>query len=267
MVSKQHIGTSSINAVPGNFSKNRRGPQMRYTSNGLIVSNTEYLQTINSSTSTAAPNWGSLNPIYFPWLGGVANSFNHYRYKKLIINYVSYAPTTQSGFFSMGALYDFSDYQYYYSVPSAQTLNNVMASSASCMGPYYGSNLRTVSSGIEVSDISLEFDIGRIHARTPYNLVGNFGSNFGENNQVCSAYFCAIGSPSNLGGSCGAISVSYEIELLHPVASVLNSGTGFRLSAWPDPTAPPPVPDTVPKPDTKMLIEDTCDEDHNLAAD
>nr|WRQ65437.1 structural protein [Tolivirales sp.] len=90
-----------------------RGPQYRAGNvNGVIVvSHREYLGELTGSSSFGAVSY-PINPGLgesFPWLGGIANSYEKYKIRSMTYEYVNIAATSERGRVTLAVDYDVLD--------------------------------------------------------------------------------------------------------------------------------------------------------------
>jgi hypothetical protein len=200
------------------FARNR-GPVSRSTKNGVIISNQEKFMGVAgpASAGTVSVSTISVNPAstLFAWGSRILPNYALYRFRKLRFCYTSACPTTTTGDMVMGGFYDVNDALSWAALSSPQS--NLTMNENSVNGPVWGSTLSHDSKGL-TSNIMIEVDVQRLHARLPW-----FRTAPAVSQADSTAYNQAV--PLTLGLTClyagtaslvvGYIWVDYEIEALH----------------------------------------------------
>jgi hypothetical protein len=211
-----------------------RAPVMSYVPDGVIVSNTEQLtgSVINADgTGTLQKNTYFLTPastVEFPWLSRIARNYSKYRWKKLCVSYVPFAPTTFQGYYSMASAYDAEDALRFRTAPGGFAISNQPQFS---IGPLYAggaisSNEDHLGQG---NWHGIEFDLS--HNAHQWKLIDPgvpLTLNSGDEarlNQACGTYALVQYQGPDNGGqpvTVGALYVTYEIEFTQPAVPELN---------------------------------------------
>jgi hypothetical protein len=103
----------SVQAPVARGSVRRVGnPQQQGLANGdLVVAHREYIEDVSGTVAFTAQS-NSINPGLpglFPWLSGVAQRFESYKFEKLVFDYETQAPTSATGTNVLAIDYDASD--------------------------------------------------------------------------------------------------------------------------------------------------------------
>lgn len=210
--------------------KRAKAPVMNYTPGGVVVSNTEQLtgSVINSDGSgIVEKSTFFLTPASvteFPWLSRIARNYSKYRWRKLCVSYIPFAPTTSDGYFSMASAYDAEDALRFRNTAGGFAISNQPQFS---IGPVYSGGAMHSSEG-DVGSANwhgLEFDLK--HNATNWKLVDPgvpLSLDSGDEarlNQACGTYLLTQ-RQSLTAGTIGALYVTYEIEFTQPAVPELN---------------------------------------------
>lgn len=208
----------------------RAGPVMRNIPlGGVCVSNTE--QFFGQSITLPA-NFTkvvtAINPCdtNFPWLRGVARNYAKYRWKRLILSWVPFVGTTTQGYVSVASAYDSED-----AITALNAVGGVPSSSQPeyTIGPIYSGNaIRSHESDVSSANwTGIEFDVKRIHDAVKWfytDATLTFTANAGNEarlNQCVGAYgIFQYDTPAPV--VAGSWYMSYDIELIQPVAQAIN---------------------------------------------
>jgi hypothetical protein len=198
---------------------------MRSSPNGgMIVSNSEELtqvissSTANGFTSVTVP----LVPSQTNWLKGVASSFSKFRWIRLRVFYIPAVGTSISGRIAASLVYDGADL-----APSS--VSNIIAGFRATFGPVWAGQ-----SGFDSSNpftghsdmVHLDLDCSRSAKRYyPYIGLAAYNALSSADKNIYNPATLLIGSDGIAGVSStvGSFYLSYEVELLEPVAVGINA--------------------------------------------
>lgn len=210
-----------------------RSPMMAYVPDGVVVSNTEQLTgsivefsgTGNLQKATYFLSPASL--VEFPWLSRIARNYSKYKWRKLCVSYVPFAPTTQQGYYSMASAYDAEDALRFRAAAGGFAISNQPQFS---IGPVYAGGSISSNENQVGSDNwhGIEFDLK--HNATEWKLIDPgvpLSLDSGDEarlNQACGTYMLAQYAGPNTGEatSIGALYVTYEVEFTQPAVPELN---------------------------------------------
>lgn len=194
-------------------------PKFSKGKNGIIVHHREFIQdiTTDSALDTFKVEFTEINPgltSSFPWLSGIAPSFESYKFRRLIYEYVPYCASTTVGTIMLAVDWDVSDWE-------PGTKQQMLAYQTSVSAPLW-EPVRLVCEPGNLAKFSLDhfvrtLDPGQVDLKT-YD-VGCFY--FGTSNNGLSNH------------SVGSIFVEYEVELLTPQ---IQADDSYRPSARLDAT-------------------------------
>lgn len=141
------------------------------------------------------------NSALFPWLSGLAPSFEYWRVRKLVARYVPTCPVTVAGTIALQVDYDVMD-----DPPS--DMSQAMQSMGAVSGPPY-----------TINPLRLVFDIPSIHARQPrlYTTDRKNPQSVSSPFDYFGGHFNLITSGNSDGGTvCGQLWFDYTFDLLTP---------------------------------------------------
>jgi hypothetical protein len=182
-------------------------PAQKGLANGdLMVRHREYVQDINGSIAFAANSF-SVNPGLpglFPWLSGVAQRFESYRFRKLKFDFETESPTSATGTALLSLDYDASD-----ASPTSKT--QAMAYRSSVRSPVWSNCQLTCLQEDLNKRTSFFVRKGAAPTGTDIKLydVGNLN-------------VCTMGQAN--GNNIGELYVEYEITLMTPQLGVAGQG-------------------------------------------
>lgn len=250
-----------------------RGPVMTNTENGVIISNTERLS--NSAIQTGGTGLlrqaFPLNPAssnLFPWLVRIAQSYSMYRWKSLRVYYVPIVPTTQGGYVEAAAYYDYEDVTNWV----ANGPDNLSFNGQWTSGPLYaGGALNTSTDKVDdCNALYIDIDVTRMHSRVPWFVIDPTTATSELSNNAIGAWAAFLAyQPAAANILAGIPYVSYEIELIHPVATSVQTSQNLVARAafgddgpmYPPGSEPTPFPGA-PIKDSKTIQEEGAVTDH-----
>jgi len=222
----------------------------RVTSSGgpsITVSHTE-LATFVVANTTDTYTAGNTTPggTLFPWLSTIAKGYSQYRWKRLRLLYSGLCGTNTAAPVILGAFYDGIDAKNWLTTHS---FGDLVSTYGGVAGPAWAGTLTRDSKGRTSSEIMLEFDVDRIHRRTPWLTVGNLGPPSGSlayDVINCGAWYgLSIGSLPSI-TSIGMLYWDYEVEFTLPTIPTANPALNYAAQKedGDSSTAPPgpPVP-------------------------
>jgi len=188
------------------------------------VCNTETFVPVAASATIGAFSSASvpLIPARFSWLGAVASSFSKWRWLRLRILYLPTVGTTTTGRVGICLGYDTND-----TVPG--NMDQIIAGNRATFGPVWAGQ-----SGFDSSNpfaarsdmIHLDVDVNKFDKPYyPYCTAVSFNAMSSTDKNIYSPAGIDLGL-DNVGTALltvGTLYASYEVELLEPVASVINN--------------------------------------------
>lgn len=196
-------------------------PRTRSGMNGTtILVNTEAYANISlpatGSTTTLVP---AILPASLPWLSATALSYSRYRFLRYRLWYLPSVGTNVSGRIAMSQSFDFND-----TVPT--TVSAIIVGSHASFGPVYGGNgsFNFNNPFGNSTLIKTDFDVSRGTGSKPFlpvTTVDKFNALSPSDKLLYSPGQIIIGTDGSASASaitCGSVYVSYEIELMDPVA-------------------------------------------------
>jgi len=194
-------------------------PRFQSYGSGVVICHTEALTAIAPTSTTFAKTAIAMIPANFPWLKGIANSFSKFRYRKLRVHYLTQTSTATPGRIAMSWGYDAKD------IP-ATNISQIISTYGSTFGPVWSGSGGFDSSRPFSTSTGMHTDLDVKKAEKPYypfiNQVGFDGiADEHDKNQYCPAYLF-VGHEGAPAGTIGSLYVSYEVELVEPIASELQ---------------------------------------------
>lgn len=193
-------------------------------SGGMIVCNTEELiqakapATTLEFTSSTVP----LIPSRTAWLSSVARSFSKFRWVKLRVFYLPAVGTATSGRLATSLVYDANDL-----APSSMT--QVIAGFRATFGPVWAgqSGFDSTNPFSNHSDmVHLDLDCSKLSKRYyPYTTFENYAAMSSTDKTVYAPAELLTALEGVVVGNSvvGSFYISYEIELVEPVAAGINA--------------------------------------------
>lgn len=193
-------------------------------SGGMIVCNTEeMLPLVSSGTANAfSVNTSAIIPSRAPWLAGVAASFSKYRWTRVRLFYLPAVGTTTSGRLAMSLIYDATDL-------SPTSMAQVISGYRATFGPVWSgqSGFDSTNPFSNRSDmVHLDLDCSRFGKKYyPYTTLTNYLAMTATDKTIYAPaeILVACDGVAAVTSTVGSIYISYEVELVEPVASGINS--------------------------------------------
>lgn len=189
-----------------------------------MVSNTEEFSTVAGPSTPGAFAVGvfPLIPSQLNWLGGLASSFSKFRWNRLRLFYLPAVGTSASGRVASSLIYDGADL-----LPTKMAA--LIAGYRATFGPVWAGQSGFDSSNpfaVHSDMVHLDLDCSKLAKRYyPYTTNANYVGLSASDKNIYSPAELLVGSEGITTGTSvnvGSFYVSYEIELLEPVAPVLN---------------------------------------------
>jgi hypothetical protein len=184
-------------------------PQVRNTPTGCVVKHRELVTSVNGVTSgDYTINTLELNPglpLSFPWLSGVADNFQLYRFKRLAVEYVTRVGYDAVGSFMSGFKYDVDQ------EPPA-TEQQFMAHSG-------------CKEDVVYSFQAINLDVKRFHAGYEKRFVREVMAS--DLDKYDGAYFMYATEGTAVSTVLGKLWVSYEVEFFSPQSVAHRQPTKF----------------------------------------
>lgn len=163
-----------------------------------------------------------LIPAQLNWLGGLALSFSKFRWNRLRVFYLPAVGTGSSGRIASSLIYDGADV-----LPTK--MSALIAGYRATFGPVWAgqSGFDSTNPFANHSDmVHLDLDCSKLAKRYyPYTSATNYAGLSTSDKNIYSPAELLVGSEGITTGTStnvGSFYVSYEIELLEPVASTVN---------------------------------------------
>lgn len=200
---------------------------------GVRVRNTEQLLgaalTLTPGNTKGLVGMSPADAGAFPWLSRVVTNYAKYRFRKLILSYVPYVGTTQSGFVSAGSIYDAEDALKYF---AGTTQFPLSSQPEYTIGPLYaGNSIRSHDDDVSSSNwLGIEFNCRRMSdnwtkwfyvdpSSTPALGEGN-EARLNQTQPAYAAFAYSNGSAGNV--VVGAWYATYEIEMIQPTSATIQ---------------------------------------------
>lgn len=179
------------------------------------VRHTEFLADYKQTTGETGFTTRSLslNPGFFPWLGGLASAFEQYRFHSLKIFYVPSCPTTVDGEVYIMLDYDTEDA---YPTTDAEVLNN----EDSCYGPLY----RYIETKVDVKAGQSGVTTMRKKVRNS-SVTGDM-----QDYDYATLYYGFLSTTYT--PSCGRLMVTYDVEFFKPQTSNAATTAATEVSEF-----------------------------------
>lgn len=189
----------------------------------MVCNTEEFVTVLGPSTSGAFTT--AITPIIpstCSWLGGLASSFSKFRWNRLRIFYLPAVGTSTSGRVASSLLYDAVD-------TTPAKMSQLIAGYRATFGPVWAGQSGFDSSNpfANHSDmVHLDLDCSKAGKKYyPYTSVTNYNGLSSSDKNIYSPAELLVGSEGvtlSSGSSVGSFYVTYEIELLEPIASAVN---------------------------------------------
>lgn len=200
------------------------GPKMRSSNRGgMIVCNTEELTTVTSSATSGNFVSGTsfLIPSLVPWLNGIASSFSKFRWTRVRLFCLPAVGTGVSGRLAFSLLYDTND-------NSPSNMRQIISGNRATFGPVWAgqSGFDSTNPFANHSDmVHLDLDCSKLGNRFyPYATQTSFQAMSATDKNIYSPAQVIVANEgvTAVSSVIGSIYISYEVELLEPVATGIN---------------------------------------------
>nr|QKS69554.1 capsid protein [Erysiphe necator associated sobemo-like virus 4] len=221
---RQRSGVTSTVVANRAYVGTMPGPRMRSSpSGGMMVCNTEELISAKSSDTTLSftASTTPLIPSQASWLAGVARSFSKFRWCKLRVSYLPAVGTGIAGRLAASLVYDANDL-------SPSTMAQVIAGYRATFGPVWAgqSGFDSTNPFSNHADmVHLDLDCSRLGKRYyPYTTLTNYTAMSLTDRTIYAPaeLLTAIEGVVATGSVVGSFYISYEIELVEPIAATVN---------------------------------------------
>jgi len=209
---KSKKAAQSKAVVPRTVVRSSTAPGARTDGNVFRVKRSELVGTISNLAVTGfavTPNSYLMNGydlcatarVMFPWLAGVAQRFERYRFDKVSIHLVSSQPTTATGRIYIGFEPDWQD-----PVPTTKEglMGLAQATSASAFG-----------------DVHMDLDMKHINATLPWRYCNPVSSSVFEEPRMTYAGFFVFGIETPTANLSWDLWIDYVVELTEPTSELL----------------------------------------------
>lgn len=203
-------------------------PIMRSLKESTTITHTEVVSNLTVVTTTTPSTVACYPSLTSTWLSGVAANWSKFRWLKLRFLYVPSCPTSTSGSVHMGFLYDYADI-----VPTTVTAMSSLfrySSGPVWSGTQVSSALKSARAPVAPGAIVSELDVSRLDKPwysyiTPANLTTLVTTNASLGSMYVPARLVVLTADgsSTTSTSIGRIYMQYEIEVIEPVPSALQS--------------------------------------------
>lgn len=176
-------------------------PRVQAGNNTIVISHREFLNDVVSGGGTFSCNSVSINPglaSVFPWLSHIAQNYESYRFRKLIIEYVPIAPTTQEGTMMLAMDFDAAD-------ATPLTKAGIMSMQGAQSGPMWG----------PLKMDCLKANLMKM-AESRYVRGGSLSANLDIKTYDVAKLNIATASAGVFVGACGELYLDYVVELITP---------------------------------------------------
>lgn len=176
-----------------------KAPQMRYERDAVVVSHKEFIANVTGSVNFAVPLTFNLNPglaATFPWLSGIAQNFESYRFRSLTVSY-----KTRTGTGIPGSVYLAYDPDASDSAPASEAI----------MSSY--SDMKEDSPW---RDITMSLNPAALHKLGPQKFVRTGALAANQDIKLYDAGLVSVGTVDGTAVSWGKVWVKYEVELRTP---------------------------------------------------
>jgi len=204
----------------GSLLRRTRVPQIRTTSEGTIISNTEPLVSMDMLASGAVQTKRLIfHPSAFPWLASLAGSYSRFRWKLLEFIYIPTCPTSTEGYHNLYLGYDFLD-------PEPTSMQQAEEAYRSISHPIWSgaegaTSMQTGRHG--AGAVVCTVDTTRINNYYRFTTLTSFNALTAINKNIMCPGYC---QSTTVNGApfvnAGRIYCRYTIELVEPIPSALN---------------------------------------------